>query len=155
MLVVQSHLDSDCPIVFKQHPRNISIRPHIDTGSARVLQTHLVEPRPLHLPGSRPLPLDCLREIKRIGLLPRRRDESHTLFHGEVTAAQLFQEPQPLECVVGVRNERFPDVIARKLAPLQHEAAMAFALKQRSECCAGGSATNDNDVVGRIGCDHG
>ena len=77
--------------------------------------------------------------------------ERHTVFDGKVGGVQFREKAQPIERAKGVRDERLPDVVTRKLGAFQYQAPVALA---PDECCQGRArrpATDDDNIVRIVG----
>ena len=114
---------------------------------ARVLEQHLVELAPDHLPGLRALVRLVVVEVERRRELAARVHELHAVLLHEVALLHLLQHANPLEDPVGLGNQRFADVKAGERLALEEPDCVAAIGDEGRYRRTGGAAADDDDVI--------
>ena len=112
----------------------------------RVVEHHLVELAPDHLPGLRTGVGLVVPEVERRGQLARGVHELDAVLLDETALLQFRQHVEPFEHPVRLRDQRFTDVEARKPLALEQLDAAALLGQQRGHRGAGGAASNHDNV---------
>ena len=141
--------DAGCPIPIEQHLEDVNAFVRLDAVLARVLEHHLVELAPDHLPGLRALVRLVVVEVERRGQPAAGIDELHAVLLDEGAGLHLRQHVQPLQHPVRLGNQRLADVEPGKPLALEQGDAHATLGEERRNGGAGGAAADHDDVVVR------
>ena len=120
---------------------------------AGIVEHHLVEFGPRHLPGLRAFVRLVIAEVKRLGELSLLRDELHAVLFDKPAPLQFGEHAEPLEHPEGLGDQRFADVIAGEMLALEQLHPKACLGDERRDRSPGRTAT-DHHNIGPNGVDH-
>ena len=113
---------------------------------ARVIKEEFVEIGASHLIGAVAVGLEAVLKIKSYALRSTCRYNLTAVFR-QKGAVKFFAHAKAVERLHAEWQQRFADMKARKFLALENDHAPTRAREQRRGGTAGGSSTNDADVV--------
>src|SRR5205814_3117945 len=109
-------------------------------------QHELIEFAAADLPSLRRFVRPVIEEVERLRQLAVLVHELDAVFLDEVAALHFFEHAEPLEHVVGLRDERLADMEARVLLALEKRDTMALLGDESGHGGTTRPAANDNDI---------
>jgi len=134
------------PALLPQQFLNRRLLHHLGAPLPGVVHQHQIKLRPQNLPGLRDLRGVARVEIKRLRRFAGGGYELNTMFLHETGAAHLLDQTQPLQRLESEGQQRFANVVARKLLFLNHQHPVASLGQQRCGARARRSRANHNYI---------
>ena len=144
-LIPRAHADH--PVTVFQQTGDGDFFFHDRARLARMLHQRQVELRSQDLPGLGHILIVAREKIKRLRDLARGRHKLHTVFLDERGLSHLLDEAEPFQGIKRKRQQRFPNVIARKFFAFERQHLVAVPGQDRRRCGTGRPGADDNDVV--------
>ena len=139
------HANAGLLVAVESHIEDTRLLVNVNAVLAGVVEHHVVEFAAKHLPRLRAFVRVVLEEVERLRFFALIVGERDRVLLGERGCLHLVEHAEPAEREVRVRHERFADVEAGKLFPLEEANRVTLLGNEGTRGGTGRTTTDDND----------